>query len=230
MESIGFYTNEDRVCPDLGFGLPRDMFPERLPLGRDEKPIIGVGLKDYFGPHGPGDRSDANAYLDYLNTMAAFVVWLCDQQYRVRVLIGDVLYDSSVRLDFIKLLKEHGLTTVDGRIIAEPVLTVDQLLYQLAATDIVISPRFHNLVLALMLNIPVIALSSHQKLDSLMSGLGLAGYCVPLSDLRVDILIKHFTELQKDADKLRPRIKRSVEQYREALDQEYSTIFAGQQA
>jgi polysaccharide pyruvyl transferase WcaK-like protein len=229
MEGIGFHTNGDRVCPDLAFGLPRGMFSER-PLGRGEKPIIGVGLKDYYGPRGLGDRPDAKAYLDYVNTMAAFVVWLCEHRYPVRVLIGDILYDSSVKLDFMNLLKERGLAPGDGQIIAEPVLTVDELLCQLAATDIVISARFHNLVLALMLNKPVLALSDHQKLDSLMAGLGLAGYCVPLRNLGVDILIKHLVELEKNAEKLKPYIKRKVEQYREALDQEYSVIFPAQQA
>jgi hypothetical protein len=36
----------------------------------------------------------------------------------------------------------------ERQIIAEAVLTVDELLCQLAAIDIVISPLFHNLVLA----------------------------------------------------------------------------------
>jgi polysaccharide pyruvyl transferase WcaK-like protein len=224
MEGIGFHTNADRVCPDLAFGLPRGIFPER-PLGTGQKPIIGVGLKDYYGPRGPGDRPDANTYLDYLKTMAGFVIWLRKHQYPVRVLVGDVLYDSSVKLDFMNLLKERGLVPDDGQIIAEPVLTVDQLLCQLAGTDIVISPRYHNLVLALMLNKPVLALSDHQKLDSLMAGLGLAGYCVPLHNLGVDMLIRQLVELEEKAEKLKPYIKRKVEQYREALEEEYSAIF-----
>jgi polysaccharide pyruvyl transferase WcaK-like protein len=132
-------------------------------------------------------------------------------------------------LDFLNLLKERGLATCDGQIIAEPVLTVDQLLSQLAATDIVISSRFHNLVLALMLNKPVLALSFHQKLDSLMAGLGLADYCVPLRNLGVDMLIKHFVELERNAEKLKPDIKRKVEQYREVWDREYAAIFPAQQ-
>lgn len=229
MEGIGFHTNGDRVCPDLAFGLPRGMFPER-PLGRGEKPIVGIGLKDYFGPHGLGDRPDTRAYVDYLNTMAAFVVWLCERRYPVRVLIGDILYDSDVKSHFMNLLKERRLVPGDGQIVAEPVLTVDQLLCQLAATDIVISPRFHNLVLALMLNKPVLALSDHQKLDSLMTGLGLADYCVPLRNLAMDTLIRQFVELERNAEKLKPYIKRKVGQYREALDQEYFAIFPAEHA
>jgi polysaccharide pyruvyl transferase WcaK-like protein len=228
IEGIGFHANGDRVCPDLAFGLPRSMFPE-CPLGTGQKPVIGVGLKDYYGPHGVGDRADANAYRYYLNTMAAFVTWLCAHGYPVRVLIGDILYDSSVKQDFMNLLKERGLAPDDGGLISQPVLTVDQLLRQLAATDLVISPRFHNLVLALMLNKPVLALSDHQKLDSLMAGLGLEEYCVPLRNLDVDTLVKQLMHLERNAGKLKPCIQQKVEEYREALDQEYSAIFPAEQ-
>jgi Uncharacterized conserved protein len=83
-------------------------------------------------------------------------------------------------------------------------------------------------VLALMLNKPVIALSDHQKLDSLMAGLGLEEYCVPLRNLDVDTLVKQLTKLERNAGKLKPCIKQKVEEYREALDQEYSEIFPGE--
>ena len=224
MDGIGFHTNGDRVCPDLAFSLPREMFPPAA-LHGGNKPIIGVGLKDYYGPNARTDHSGAEAHLDYLNTMVAFVVWLRQHQYPVRVLIGDILYDSSVVSDFMNRLKERGLATGDGQIIAEPMRTIDELLHQLAATDIVVSARFHNLVLALMLNKPVLALSSHQKLDSLMAGLELSGYCISLTNLGVDILIERFVQLEKNAEKLRPHVKRKLDQYREALDQEYSVVF-----
>jgi polysaccharide pyruvyl transferase WcaK-like protein len=225
MRGIGFRSNGDRVCPDLAFGLPSSMFPQR-PLGIDQKPVIGVGLKDYYGPRGVGDRPDANAYHGYLKTIAGFIAWLRTHGYPVRVLIGDILYDTNVKRDFINLVNARGMGQAYGGVVSEPVMTVEQLLLQLAATDIVISPRFHNLVLALMLNKPVIALSDHQKLDSLMAGLGFEEYCVPLRNLDVDTLVKQLTKLERNAGKLKPCIKQKVEEYREALDQEYSEIFA----
>ena len=226
MDGIGFHCNKDRVTPDLAFGLPRSMFPETS-VGTGQNPIIGLGLKDYDGSRSSSaDRPDTDAYLDYLNTMAAFVIWLCEHQYSVRILIGDISYDSRVRWEFTNLLKERGFAPDDTRIIVEPVLTVDQLVRQLATTDIVISPRFHNLVLGLMLNKPVLALSDHPKLDSLMSGLGLGDYCLALRNVDVNILVTRLVELVRDAEKLKPCIKRNVERYREALDQEYSAILA----
>ncbi len=189
----------------------------------------GIGFhcnKDRVTPDLAFGLPRSNAYLDYLNTMAAFVIWLCEHQYSVRILIGDISYDSRVRWEFTNLLKERGFAPDDTRIIVEPVLTVDQLVRQLATTDIVISPRFHNLVLGLMLNKPVLALSDHPKLDSLMSGLGLGDYCLALRNVDVNILVTRLVELVRDAEKLKPCIKRNVERYREALDQEYSAIFA----
>ena len=227
LETLGLPVKNDPVCPDLAFGLPRAM----LSLGgtsRSSKPVIGVGLKDYYGPREKGDQPDPKAHRDYLDRMAAFVTWLYEQGYPVRVLIGDVAFDSSVVRCFMGLLKERGLVPGDGKLVSEPAVTVDQLLSQLAVTDIVISPRFHNLVLALMLNKPVIALSDHHKLDSLMVGIGMAEYCVQLRELNSETLIEKFQELERNAQTLKPHILRKAEEYRAALDQQYSPIFAAE--
>lgn len=185
-------------------------------------------MKDYYGPRGKGDQPDAKAHRDYLSKMAAFVTWLNEHGYPVRVLIGDVSFDSSVVRCFMSLLKERGLVPGDGMLVSEPALTVDQLLNQLAATDIVVSSRFHNLVLSLMLNKPVMALSDHHKLDSLMVGMGMAEYCVQLRELNSKILIEKFIQLERNAETLKPHILRKAEEYRAALDQQYSPIFAAE--
>jgi polysaccharide pyruvyl transferase WcaK-like protein len=225
LDGIGFSTEGDRVRPDLAFGLPDDMFSKKF-AGESGKKVIGLGLKDYYGPDGSAGQPDAKAYYDYLSTMAAFVAWLCDRSYTVRVLIGDVTYDSRVMLDFADLLKERGFMPGDGRVISEPALTVDQLLTQLATTDLVISPRFHNLVLALMYRKPVLALSSHPKLDSLMAELNLQEYCIPLDNFSTKMLIDVFLRLEKDAEKLKPLIEKQVEHFREELELQYSEIFS----
>ena len=49
----------------------------------------------------------------------------------------------------------------EERIIDEPIASVDDLLKQLAATDVVVATRFHNVLLALLLNKPAIAISYH---------------------------------------------------------------------
>jgi polysaccharide pyruvyl transferase WcaK-like protein len=135
------------------------------------------------------------------------------------------LYDSGVKQDFMELLHERGLMNQEGQIVNEPAFTVKHLLSQIAAIDFLVTSRFHNLVLALMLNKPVVCLSDHRKLDSLMTDIGLTDYCLPLANLDFDDLIDRVVKLEKNAEALRPYIKQKAEEYRRTLDEQYSLIF-----
>lgn len=229
IEGIGFETKRDLVYPDLAFSLPRAVMPECNNRDR-QRPVIGVGLLDYYGqgslrPSNLRRTSGEEIYSNYLNKVGAFMTWLLENKYTVRVLIGDILYDSSVKQDLMDLLKKHESSFEEGQIINEPIFTVEQLLSQLAGTDIVVSPRFHNIVLALMLNKPVISLSYNEKFDALMNEFGLAEYCQGIDHFDVDKLIEQFIKLEKNAENLKPRIKQKTEEYRRALDEQYAFIF-----
>jgi polysaccharide pyruvyl transferase WcaK-like protein len=214
----------DPVYPDLAFNLQSTLLPACDSIGK-QRPVFGIGLKDYLGREGSRDRNTNRTYRDYLNTLGDLVAWLCERKYMVRVIIGDVLYDSGVKQDFMELLHERGLMNQEGQIVNEPVFTVKELLSQIAAIDFLITSRFHNLVLALMLNKPVLCLSDHGKLDSLMTEIGLTEYCLPLANLDFDDLIDRVVKLEKNAGALKPYIKQKTEEYRRTLDEEYSLIF-----
>jgi polysaccharide pyruvyl transferase WcaK-like protein len=212
------------VYPDLAFSLERALLPGCQNIVK-QRPVVGIGLKDYLGPEGVRDRHNNRTYRDYLNTLGDLVACLCERNYMVRVIIGDVLYDSGVKQDFMELLHERGLMNQEGQIVNEPVFTVKHLLSQIAAIDFLVTSRFHNLVLALMLNKPVVCLSDHRKLDSLMTDIGLTDYCLPLANLDFDDLIDRVVKLEKNAEALRPYIKQKAEEYRRTLDEQYSLIF-----
>ena len=224
LESIGFATNNDPVYPDLAFSLPRAMFPECDHHDR-QRPVIGVGLKDYYGKLGDSQRGGKAIYRDFINKLGTFVSWLVEHKYTVRLLIGDTLYDGPVKQDLTELLEKRGLKYEDGQIINEPISSVEQLSSQLAATDIVVSPRFHNVLLGLMLVKPVVSLSYHEKFASLMAGVGLPEYCHDIDHLDVDRLTAQIVELEKRAAKLTPHIKQKVQEYRNALEEQYAHIF-----
>ena len=98
------------------------------------------------------------------------------------------------------------------------------LLRQIGETEAVISARYHNLVLALIQNKPVIALSDHAKLDSVVIDLGLAQYLLSLRNLNCDVLIDRFKQLENDAEVLRPHLKAELEKYRQALDALFTAL------
>jgi polysaccharide pyruvyl transferase WcaK-like protein len=183
--------------------------------------IIGVGIKDYKVAR-QGAAADAHAA--YLATMAEFVSWLRERGYGVRLLIGDIRYDTDVRQDLIGRICHS--TTKAGGIVSEPAPTVEELMRQLADTDAVVSPRFHNLVLALLLNKPVLALSDHPKIDSLMAGLDLDRYCLPLNELTTDDLREKFLQLECEAEKMRPYVRKKVEEYQVALGKQFACALA----
>ena len=224
LESVGFRADSDCLYPDLAFSLPRALFPEYNRHDR-QKTVVGVGMKDYYGKLGLPQKGGEAKYRDFINKLGAFVTWLLQNGYAVRFLIGDTLCDYKVKQDVIELLRKRGIKSDDWDITAKSISSVTELLSELASTDIVVSPRFHNILLALMLGKPVASLSYHEKFSSLMAGFGLAAYCHDIDDLDVDLLTKHVTQLEKSTDGLKPQIKQKVEEYRDALDEQYTRIF-----
>ena len=223
VEGIGFKAKNDPLYPDLAFSLPRALFPE-CGNRNHQSPVIGVGVKDYYGLLGLPQRGGEARYQDFIRKLATLVTSLRGDKYTVRLLIGDTLYDNNVKEDLMKLLGQNGWNE-SGRFINEPISCVADVLTQLAASDVVVSARFHNVLLALMLNKPVISLSYHQKFASLMAGVGLAEYCHDIDHLDVNRLTEQIVELEKKTMEIGSRIKSRVEEYRNALDEQYSRIF-----
>jgi polysaccharide pyruvyl transferase WcaK-like protein len=220
LTKIGFNTAPDFVYPDIVFGLSESNLVTGVSVG--QKRVVGLGLKDY----GSSEKFETKAFQKYLDTMAAFVFWLQAHGYCVRLLIGDVQYDIRVIEEFIDVLKCRDIPTHTPFLIAEPAETVKELLRQVGETEVVISPRYHNLVMALLHNKPIIALSDHSKLDSLVSDLGLAQYLLPLENLSADALILRFQQLEKDVEQLKPYIRTELIKYRHALEVLFGSLFA----
>jgi polysaccharide pyruvyl transferase WcaK-like protein len=221
VKSIGFPTNSDRVCPDLAFGVPQTL----LPLSRKgTRLVVGVGLMDYPGKYSVAEPSNAT-YPRYLESLVSFTTWLLERNYDVRLLIGEVC-DNRVLDEFKALLKARLVAYAENRIIDERAASVEELLPQIAATDIVVATRFHNVLLALLLNKPVISISFHHKCASLMSQVGMAEYCEDINYISATKLIERFQELERSAAKLRPMIAERVEEARKALEEQYQLVFS----
>jgi polysaccharide pyruvyl transferase WcaK-like protein len=85
--------------------------------------------------------------------------------------------------------------------------------------------RFHNVLLALMLNKPVLSISYDQKNDSLMAEVGLVEYCQPIEHLDINRLVEQFITLKDNTTILKPYIKQQAKKYRGTLDEQYRLIF-----
>ena len=226
VKGIGLKAGGDPVYPDLAFSLVvAGTGPSDAPAG--SRPVIGLGVFDYSGPIGGGRNDGQEDYHAYVEKMAAFVEWLLSRGYPLRILMGDLRYDSRVRQDLTERLGNRGLMDRGRQIISEGISSLEDLMSQLERVDIVISPRFHNLILAMMLDKPTIALSHHDKFDALMAALGLSEYCLAIDGLEIKRLTERFVEVEKKAEALRSYLRDKTEEYRRALDRQYDVIFRG---
>jgi len=222
LKGIGFRAGNDRVYPDLVFSLPEAVIPHQ-DTKKSRRSVVGLGLMGYAGKYSVS-RPSNEIYQAYLENLVRVVRWLLAHENDVRLLIGD-LDDMRAKQEFRALLGERLSVCDQGHIIDEPVFSVEGLLSQIAATDIVVATRFHNVLLALLCNKPVISISFHHKCESLMSAVGLSAYCLDINDLKADKLIEKFCDLETNAGKLKPLIREKVREFRKALDEQYKFIF-----
>jgi len=225
LRSIGFYRTSDRVYPDLAFSLPLPTIARGYRSERD-KCVIAVGVIDYRGQFGPSPNqlSGNDTYSRYIDLVTDFVAWLLENAYTVRLVIGDAAYDPQVLADLKETLKKKGVRYQDRQLLAEPIETFEELLLQLATSDFIVSPRFHNIVFGLLLNRPVMALSYHEKFSALLESLDLARFNLPIDHADAESLIERFCELTRDSHALEQKISRRVSEYRAKLDEQYERI------
>jgi polysaccharide pyruvyl transferase WcaK-like protein len=223
LEGIGFATHGDTVYPDLAFSLPRSRI-QGSNEGNGHQPVIGVGLMTYYNKQSTSE-GDESVYRAYVANVAKFVTWLVRGKYPVRLLIGDVMYDKRVREDVRAALEASGVKYDGTNVIDEPASSFEEVLSQLAATDIVVASRFHNVLLALMLAKPVVAICYHEKVESLMTGVGLTEFCQSIDHIDIDRLCNQVTALSDNSGTIRLKIERTTEAYRVQLNEQYDYIF-----
>lgn len=219
--AIGLDVKKDAVFPDLAFSLPRSVAPAEQDLVR-KRVVIGVGLMNYHDQR--GRSNDGTIYRDYLARLALFVARVLEHGHLVRILIGDVVWDLDVRRDFKVALEERGIKYDDGRIIDEPASSVDELLSQLSSVDIVVASRYHNVLLALMLGKPAIAISYHEKFKALMDGVGLTEFCQNIEHIDVDELLGKLARVQENYPGVKLQIARETARLRAELDEQYERL------
>lgn len=222
LQGIGFSADGDRVFPDLAFSLPKDAIsPRDGAMGAGA--VIGLGVMawaDKYSKHG----RDAAAQSSYLQSFGKLARWLLARGYNIRLLIGDFT-DEPAKQALLQSIGPYD----QSRVINEPIRSVDDLMSQIAATDAVVATRFHNIILALLCEKPVISVSFHHKCDALMDAMGLSDYRLNSGDLEPETLIETFRRLEANADSLKAVIKERNKRFRDALDQQYRLVLDGTQ-
>jgi polysaccharide pyruvyl transferase WcaK-like protein len=197
MRRRGMNVSRDQVYPDLAFAVPEP--PAEQPI--DERTVC-VGVMDYHGSN--DDRRYADEiYSAYLDGMKRFVRWLVDDGRTVRLLVGDTNgSDGQVVREILADLKESRPDLESARVTAQPVVCFEDVMRAMLPAGSVVAIRFHNVLAALKLRKPTIAISYSPKHDALMADMGVSDFCLPVMPPDLDLLIQKFTELEKRSAEL----------------------------
>ncbi|MCF3122857.1 polysaccharide pyruvyl transferase family protein [Streptomyces arenae] len=190
MRAMGVDTTRDEVYPDLAFALPTP--PAGAPSERPGP--VCVGVMDFHG--GNDDRARAEEiHRRYLEGTTRFVRALVEEGRPVRLLTGDAC-DAPVVAAILDAVGSPLVTAAEAASLAD-------LMKETAAADTVVATRYHNLVCALKVGTPTLALSYAAKSDALMDRMGLGEFRHPARDVDADRLLEQFRELERRSAELR---------------------------
>ena len=218
IQRMGVDTSANDVYPDLAFALP-------TPLGDPSAPgTVGVGVMDFSGGNRDRDRAD-EIRASYVEKLKLFVLWLTDNGHPVRLFTSDA-HDEPIMHEIVRDVRIRRPELDASQLIAVPVSSLDELMQRMAIVDTVVASRFHNVLCALKLAKPTIAVGYARKFDALMSDMGLAEFCQSARTLDVDQLISQFTEVESHSADLREKLKERNAVNTQLLDHQFTKLSA----
>lgn len=224
LAGIGFFNQSDQVFPDLAFSLPGRHERSCPPVAAKPR-TIGVGVMGYYGWRN-SQRQGAHIYDEYVGKIGTFIAWLLEQGYAVHLLTGEIPTDQRPVQDVMEYLKSTVNPEAYARAWVPEINEPDDVFAAIAATDLVVATRFHNVISALLLGRPVLSLGYSKKNDVLLAEMGIGQYCQAVEEFSVEKLQQQFQELASTAGKVAAQICSRVDVYRTLLDAQYDSLAA----
>lgn len=169
-----------------------------------------------------GDRARYEAYLDAL---AGLGEALQARGHSVVLFPTQLRSDPRVIADLKARLAARNRPGLPGRLLERTVETVDDLVATLAGLDLVVSGRFHGILLAFLLGKPVVGLSYQSKIDELMRSAGQGAYVLSTSGLDAHTIVERVAAIEADRTQIAARLEREAARRRLELEQQFDTLF-----
>jgi len=217
-------SNADRVYPDLAYSLPfTTQGNRRLINDEQSNSTVVVGISPIGAPAWTTNRSES--FETYMGNLTTLVSWLLSTKHTVLFFPSQTTDDPPLIEEIQSRLVASGLHYDEDQIISEPVLNVDDLLQQIAMTDIVVASRFHSVLLANLLCKPVLALSYRSKVKNLMDDAGLGQYCLDINNVRAEDMKTLVSALLENRNAISKHLSTRVKTYIQSLDEQYDQVF-----
>ena len=179
----------------------------------------------YHGSNDDREQAD-EIYASYVRNIKLFIRWLVDDKRKVRLFMGDVAVDDAVLNEIVADLREQRPELEPDSVVIQQTTSFTELTWAMAQASIVVATRYHNVICALKLGIPTISLGYAQKNVELMADVGMSEFCQSAKSLDIGLLIKQFTELEKESAEFRRAIvKRNLVNARQ-LERQFADVSA----
>jgi polysaccharide pyruvyl transferase WcaK-like protein len=226
VQEIGF-KGEAEVFPDCVYAL--EVSPSATPQNAPRnEPVVGMSPMAYCDPRRYWIQ-DQDAYENFIEKLVTFGVRLCEG-HRLTLFSTDIWFDSQTLEKVDAALKRATRTSATHLLADEPIMTLQTLLSRMASMDYIITCRFHGVVFAHLMNIPVIALSHHPKVTTLMVDLGLSDYCLDIDAFDPRLLATTFTRMVTNRAGIKARMADYAALYKSQLARQFDQLFASELA
>jgi len=207
MKSLNVDVANDIVSADIAFALPT--VEDELRNSGDQR--VGLGIMAYKGWKKQA-ADGAVIYDNYLDKMTELIEELLLDGRQVRLLTGDkgdleAIYDLQRRISATSLRS----------VIFEPVSSLNDLMQQIAKTDIVVASRYHNIVCSLSMGRPTISIGYARKNDALLNDTGLSEFCHHIESFDPKTLLAQIDNMFSRREELVKTVEDGVRMYRKRL-------------
>ncbi len=224
-EEIGF-KGKSEVSVDCVYGLDLPE-PDTTCAPTPEEPIVGMSPMAYCDPRLYWDQN-RSVYDGYIHRLAIFGTWLIRHQCRLKLFSTEISFDSHAIEDLAIALNKVTDGARSSSVMLEPVDAFQGLMSAIRSSEYIVTCRYHGVVLAHLLNKPVLAISHHHKVATLMNDLELSEYCVDIRAFDLDLLANTFIRMVENRDHIKARMAEKAACYRRGLSIQFDQLFPPQ--
>ena len=167
---------------------------------------------------------DLQVYNGFIRKLALFGSWL-SRHHRLKLFSTDISFDAETIEDLDGALKREAGMECSKLLAHEPIVALESLLSEMSCVDYLVTCRFHGVVFAHLINIPVIAISHHPKVSTLMADIGLAEYCLDIHTFDFKQLTDTFTRMVDNKAAIKARMADTLSMYRNSLTDQFDHLF-----
>jgi len=227
VQECGF-RGPSEVLPDNVFALDLSAMPVENRQG-EQRSVVAICPMIYCDPRVYWEK-DQQVYDGFIGKLADLGASLIEQDRRLALFSSDIRIDLPAIADLhTALTRKTSRLSLDRRWIRPyRVQSTEELIATMSGVDFVVTCRFHGVVFAQLLNKPVMALSHHPKVATLMADFGMAEYCLDIRKSDAQLLKSTFARLIANQDEIRARMASKVAESRRLLAQQFDAVFSRQ--